>query len=329
MRRADYNQDFPPSEALIACNEFELSLGKMLFQEDYSASIKTYDIVRHLIARGEDLRLAADPSYQKAISSLKEFGRYHRSLIAGYVGERRAYRSVKHAAKAFHHLVNIELDYEGEHNEYDQILITPQCVVIIEVKNYSSSSTIGSDGIIRFRDGEETYNVGERMASKKYSLAGTIDEALHRDTEENAIRCLLLNANDKTFMKDCFGEVPVHSTGSISYALDRLSSEKPLFTEAEMEALKNAIEMQHCPLEIKPDVDFERIENDLSKAVSLIEEAAQRADLEESPQIQEQTHPHPREPISRKSYSAPIVIAVAISSMALGFAGGFAARRIA
>ncbi|MFR7671494.1 MAG: nuclease-related domain-containing protein [Collinsella sp.] len=97
----------------------------------------------------------------------------------GFAGERRVFYAIKHVGSSFEQLVNAELDYEGEHDEFDQILVSRQGLVIVEVKNYSSSAAIGSDGILRFEDGSgRMRNVGERMASKRYVLREIVSNAI-------------------------------------------------------------------------------------------------------------------------------------------------------
>ena len=147
-------------------NDFEQAICRTVFQDKYSSSVKTYHVIDHLIARGEELGLMGVPSYLAAIEALKRFSSYHAGLIRGFAGERRVFYAIKHVGSGFEQLVNAELDYEGEHDEFDQILVSRQGLVIVEVKNYSSSAAIGSDGILRFEDESgRMRKVGERMAS--------------------------------------------------------------------------------------------------------------------------------------------------------------------
>ena len=128
----------------------------------------------------------------------------------------RVFYAIKHVGSGFEQLVNAELDYEGEHDEFDQILVSRQGLVIVEVKNYSSSAAIGSDGILRFEDGSgRMRNVGERMASKRYVLREVVSNAIGRELPDERIVSLVVNANEKTFIRNDSDRVEVQSTGSI------------------------------------------------------------------------------------------------------------------
>ena len=121
-------------------------------EDKYSSSVKTYHVIDHLIARGEELGLMGVPSYLAAIEALEEvqlLSRWPQSR--GFAGERRVFYAIKHIGFGFEQLVNAELDYEGEHDEFDQILVSRQGLCDSRVKNYSSSAAIGSDGIPEVR----------------------------------------------------------------------------------------------------------------------------------------------------------------------------------
>lgn len=204
-------------------NDFEQAICRTVFQDKYSSSVKTYHVIDHLIARGEELGLMGVPSYLAAIEALKRFSSYHAGLIRGFAGERRVFYAIKHVGSGFEQLVNAELDYEGEHDEFDQILVSRQGLVIVEVKNYSSSAAIGSDGILRFEDESgRMRKVGERMASKRYVLREVVSNAIGRELSDERIVSLVVNANEKTFIRNDSDRVEVQSTGSIARRVEEL-----------------------------------------------------------------------------------------------------------
>ena len=211
------------------------------------------------------------PSYLAAIEALKRFSSYHAGLIRGFVGERRVFYAIKHIGFGFEQLVNAELDYEGEHDEYDQIIVSRQGLVIIEVKNYSTSAEIGKDGILRF-DGERgrAYDIGERMASKRYVLQEIASRAIGRDLPANGVVSLVVNANEKTSVRNDSDELEVQSAGGLVNRIGELLGGDDVMGAEDVSAIKAAIEAAHHPVEIEPEVDFEYVSAALHEALALI-----------------------------------------------------------
>lgn len=271
MKNELTTRTFEVPALLAQHNDFEQVICRAVFQDKYSASVKTYHVIDHLVSRGKELGLMEAPSYLAAIEALKRFSSYHAGLIRGFVGERRVFYAIKHIGFGFEQLVNAELDYEGEHDEYDQIIVSRQGLVIIEVKNYSTSAEIGKDGILRF-DGERgrAYDIGERMASKRYVLQEIASRAIGRDLPANGVVSLVVNANEKTSVRNDSDELEVQSTGGLVNRIGELLGGDDVMGAEDVSAIKAAIEAAHHPVEIEPEVDFEYVSAALHEALALI-----------------------------------------------------------
>ena len=291
-------------------NDFEQAICRTVFQDKYSSSVKTYHVIDHLIARGEELGLMGVPSYLAAIEALKRFSSYHAGLIRGFAGERRVFYAIKHVGSGFEQLVNAELDYEGEHDEFDQILVSRQGLVIVEVKNYSSSAAIGSDGILRFEDGSgRMRNVGERMASKRYVLREVVSNAIGRELPDERIVSLVVNANEKTFIRNDSDRVE-----------ELLRGDEVLGAE-DVSAIKAALEAAHHPIEIEPEIDFEYVSATLHEALSLI--ARSVAEEKEGEDFARVSAPESETcSVSQARRPSPALVSGAVALL-LGLAGGY------
>ena len=303
-------------------NDFEQAICRTVFQDKYSSSVKTYHVIDHLIARGEELGLMGVPSYLAAIEALKRFSSYHAGLIRGFAGERRVFYAIKHVGSGFEQLVNAELDYEGEHDEFDQILVSRQGLVIVEVKNYSSSAAIGSDGILRFEDGSRRIrNVGERMASKRYVLREVVSNAIGRELPDGAIVSLVVNANEKTSIRNDSDRVEVQSTGSIARRVEELLRGDEVLGAEDVSAIKAALEAANHPIEIEPEIDFEYVSATLHKALSLI--ARSVAEEKEDEDFARVSAPESETcSVSQARRPSPALISGAVALL-LGLAGGY------
>ena len=241
----------------------------------------------------------------------------------GFAGERRVFYAIKHVGSGFEQLVNAELDYEGEHDEFDQILVSRQGLVIVEVKNYSSSAAIGSDGILRFEDGSgRMRNVGERMASKRYVLLEVVSNAIGRELLDGAIVSLLVNANEKTFIRNDSDRVEVQSTGSIARRVEELLRGDEVLGAEDVSAIKAALEAAHHPIEIEPEIDFEYVSATLHEALSLI--ARSVAEEKEDEDFARASAPESETCSVSQARGLSPALVTGVVALLLGLAGGYA-----
>lgn len=267
-------------------NDFEQAICRTVFQDKYSTSVKTYHVIDHLVSRGKELGLTEVPAYLAAVEALRRFCSYHAGLIRGFAGERRVFYAVKHIGFDFEQLVNAELDYEGEHDEFDQILVSRQGLVIIEVKNYSTSATIGRDGILRFEyEGGRTCDIGERMASKRYVLHEVVSKAIGRDLPDDGIVSLIVNANERTSVWNNSDELEVQSVGGLVNRIGKLLKGDEVLGAEDVSSIKAAIEAAHHPVEIEPEVDFEYVSAALHEALALIAQSTNDKEKSEEPAL--------------------------------------------
>lgn len=300
-----------------------------MFQDDYADSLKTRDLISHISIRAEELGIQADERISSALSKLSDFERYHRGLIRGSIGEYHAYKAVKHAMAEKRILLNIEVDCDGEHSEFDQVVITRGGLVIVEVKNYSHDAILGTDGILRDRSNERNvfYNVGGRMSAKACAISKILEEGLGIDRGECPVSCVLLNANEKSFIEDSFGKVKVCSTGSIPYYIDGLG-EGGILPSSRMDEIADFLNSAHSPVAIEPSVDFSGVFECLERAIGLIEETSTSLSrVCEEPDKTLEIPVTPTEEPTTRSHAGTMATAVAFG--ALGFIGGFALAKAA
>lgn len=303
-------------------NDLEQVICRTVFQDKYSTSVKTYHVIDHLISRGTELGLMEVPAYLAAIEALRKFCSYHAGLIRGFAGERRVFYAVKHIGFGFEQLVNAELDYEGEHDEFDQILVSRQGLVIIEVKNYSASATIGKDGILRFEyEGGRTCDIGERMASKRYVLHEIASKAIGRDLPADEIVSLVVNANEKVSVRNNYDELEVQSVGGLVNRIRKLLKGDEVLGDEDVSSIKAAIETAHHPVEIEPEVDFEYVSTALHEALTLIAQSTDDKEESEEPTLAPafenvvSTEDHAQEPF--------IAFVSGVAMLLVGLAGGY------
>ena len=195
--------------------------------------------------------------------------------------------------------------------------------MIVEVKNYSSSAAIGSDGILRFEDGSgRMHNVGERMDSKRYVLREVVSDAIGRELPDGVIVSLVVNANEKTSIRNDSDRVEVQSTGGIARRVEELLRGDEVLGAEDVSAIKAALEAAHHPIEIEPEIDFEYVSAILHEALSLI--ARSVAEEEEGEDFARASVPESETcSVVQARMPSPALIAGVVSHL-LGLAGGYA-----
>ena len=97
-----------------------------------------------------------------------------------------------------------------------------------------------------------------------------MSNAIGRELPDERIVSLVVNANEKTFIRNDSDRVEVQSTGSIARRVEELLRGDEVLGAEDVSAIKAALEAAHHPIEIEPEIDFEYVSATLHEALSLI-----------------------------------------------------------
>lgn len=89
----------------------------------------------------------SDKDFSSLFNTLDDVDRYVASKSSGINGEKMVKKLLGKVDRNCRQLSEITLDDDGERTEYDQILITNNGIMILEVKNYKSPFVINSSGV--------------------------------------------------------------------------------------------------------------------------------------------------------------------------------------
>lgn len=291
-------ESYSHEELLEGSKAFERALLKEVFQDGYSDSLRTYNLVSHLKSRAAQYGLSDNQVICSLEYDLDRFSSGIGSMVNGARGEKFAGWALQRLPVRNEKLCNIQLCHDGEEAEYDDVVITPNGIFIVEVKFYSSAVVIDSDGMLKGRYSHipGAYNVGERMQSKEYVLWKTIENAVGSFVSRDQIHGVLLNANKYQRIEDEFGRVPVKSCGSVNYFIGDFAGEA--FTEAQIIAIKDAllaaaVEVKHAPV-----LDYGRIRSNFAETLVLMDEAAKRHEAHEAEVVEVENPDACAEPVA-------------------------------
>lgn len=247
-----------------------------MFQDGYSDSLRTYDLVSHLKSRAAQYGLCDNQVYCSLVYDLERLSREIGSLVNGTRGEGLAERALQRLPVRNERLCNVQLCCDGEEAEYDDIVITPNGIFIVEVKFYTSAVVIDPDGMLKGKYSHipGAYNVGERMQSKEYVLWKTLESAVGSFVSRDQIHGVVLNANKYQRIEDEFGRVPVKSCGSVNYFIGDFVDKS--FTEEQIALVKDTILSAAVEIRHAPALDYDRIRNNFAETLVLMDKAAKQ-----------------------------------------------------
>ena len=274
-------ETYSHAELLAAYKMAEQGWLRGVFREDYSTKLTTYDLLDHLACQAEKYGFEDNNAYVSLRKGLRNFSFQYGALINGERGERFARRALSWLKVPHETVENIVLDVDGQTNEYDQIVITPTGVFVIEVKYSTSDTIIDTDGYLRGHSWKrcKPYNVGERIRNKEHvlwqTLEGVSDGCLTRDR----IHGLLLFSNNSTEVVDNFGKVEVLCCGNVNYYIEEFNDGMPALTASQMAGLKNAIEANGVEATYRAQVDLNQIREDYIEVMKLINAESANCDV--------------------------------------------------
>ncbi len=190
-------EGYSHEELLEGSKAFERALLKEVFQDGYSDSLRTYNLVSHLKSRAAQYGLSDNQVLCALVYDLEHLSREIGSLVNGARGEQLAGWALQRLPIRNERLCNIQLCLDGEEAEYDDIVITPHGIFNVEAKFYSSAVVIDPEGALKGKYSyiPGAYNVGERMQSKEYVLWKTLESVVGSFVTRNQIHSVLLNTN--------------------------------------------------------------------------------------------------------------------------------------
>lgn len=266
-------ETYSHAELLAAYKMAEQGWLKGVFREDYSAKLTTYDLLDHLACQADKYGFEDNDAYVSLRKGLRNFSFQYGALINGEKGERFARRALSWLKVPHETVENIVLDVDGQTNEYDQIIITPAGVFIIEVKFSTSDTIIDADGYLRGRSWKrcKSYNVGEHIRNKEHVLWQTLEGVSGGCLSRSRIHGVLLFSNNSTDVVDNFGKVEVLCCGNVNYYIEEFDDGMPALTAAQMTDLKNAIEANGVEATCHAQVDLNQIREDYVEVMKLID----------------------------------------------------------
>ena len=136
---------------------------------------KLYDAVNYLEIHAAEKGIGENPVIVKAITDLRNISREIATTINGKCGEESVRKALNYTNRNIITMPNIHLSDGFDRTEIDQIVITSNGILILEVKHYKKNIVISPSGKIENCD----KTLGEQMNVKRHLLRTKLEQALY------------------------------------------------------------------------------------------------------------------------------------------------------
>lgn len=262
---------------------FERAALQMVFQESYSENMRVYDLREHLIQACSQYALDSNVTVRRLDETLRRLSRHTAALVNGARGESAIRRAVGWLRCNCEASFNVEIEMNEERDECDAVLVTGAGIFIVEAKWSTSDVIIDDIGFYRSQSHvpERPYNVAARLRSKEHVLWARLEQEAPGLVPRDAVRGILLMANDRINIDDRFGRISICRCGELPYFIEEADGCQ-VFDEALINEVSNAVGNISERFEYPPEIDFNQLRSDLAETVSAIECA--REEVSESDQ---------------------------------------------
>lgn len=168
------------AQRLSGLQDYQELILRMVYNEDHAENLRLWDVIDHFQKLALDKGYSENETVLAAIADMETVAKEIAIAISGVSGERQVAHSLQYARRNILTLQNINLQDGEDKTELDQIVITSNGILILEVKNYKKDVTISEAGQIYGPCGKRycDKNLGEQMNIKRYLLCTKLEQAL-------------------------------------------------------------------------------------------------------------------------------------------------------
>lgn len=274
------------------CAYQELALQK-IFNAEHATNLRFKDGIVHIKHLAKEKGLTNSPVVKQSIADMKMLSKEIAIAISGQSGEQTVSRSLNYANRHIIAIPNITL-CDGEHkSELDQVIVTSNGILILEVKNHKTDITISETGCICNAANRVLTDkcLGDQMNRKRYLLRSKLERAM-QDTQMSIpvhIDSFVVFSSSSVTVTDKYHQEKYCFSAGLPHEIEKYSSDVS-YTDAQMETLTNMIRsIAEEEDAYYVDMDFDKIRTTFAEALVLLESdyAVESADLIDSNLISE------------------------------------------
>lgn len=235
--KAKYQKSELLSEMLALQNE----IVRLTFNDAHAttANLRIWDVEKHLEQMNKDCGNVADEALQIFMDESKTLCNLIKAEISGARGEAKAFRTLEYLKNKARILKNVELSDENHRTELDVIVIMPEVITIVEVKNTARNIFIDENGDY-FRTGEFLKwdcNIAYKMQLKEELLRKAIERTGITNIQ---IKSVVVFADNRIEVQNKCSSIRTCFASQLAYILDGFQDNQSM-TNDEMQKVEVAI----------------------------------------------------------------------------------------
>ena len=263
----------PPSAKLPALTAYESAMLNLIYNSDHASHLTLRDGTNHFREMARERGLEESTVIQTAIQDMELIGKELATARAGASGERAVEKALRYVDRRKATLSNVILSDGEDRTELDQVVITSNGILILEVKNYKADITITEAGqVYGFkRKHLSDKSLGDHMNLKRYLLRKKIEEELGNLDILVHIESRIVFSNPSISVTDNYQLEKYCFTATLPQEVEAFTSDVEYGLD-EMKIIAAVIESV-AEEEMVYDIglDFERINENFAEALILLE----------------------------------------------------------
>lgn len=279
-------------ERMAGLLDYQEMILRLVFNDDHAANLRLWDVAAHFRDLASEKGCEDTPVVAQAIEDMEIIAKEIAKAISGASGEHQVAKSLRYVRRNIIALPNISLSDGEDKTELDQVVITSNGILILEVKNYKKDIIISEAGQIygpcnkRYSD----KNLGEQMNVKRFLLRSKLEAALAAAESETPvhIESRVVFSDPNISVTDLYRQERYCFKTSLSHEIDGFQS-VVYYTADQMRSIAAAIS-EFADKDERYDVglDFDRIRKTFAQALILLESEpiAEETQTDAQPEIE-------------------------------------------
>lgn len=262
-------------ELLSGLQDYQAMILRLVFNDDHAEKLRLYDVVTHFKELAKEKGYEEEPVVLQAIRDMEGIAKEIAIMISGVSGERQVERSLNYVHRKMIALPNIHLSDEEEKTEIDQIVITANGILLLEVKSYKKDITISEAGQI-YGPCHKHYSdksLGEQMNVKRYLLRTKLEKALAQVAPEIDVHVesYVVFSNPDITVTDLYKQENYCFKTNLPHLIDDFRSDV-YYSSEQMNIIAGAVrEIADTDDTYEVGMDFDAIRANFAQALSLLE----------------------------------------------------------
>lgn len=258
---------------------FQKNLGRIALNLKEDESVRLDELATRIKLKAREKDVNGNPDFIKGLVSLKEVEKELSISMSGWRGENSIANALNYVSRPnVSTYRNLDVTDGVETSELDNVVLTNNGIIILEVKRTKKDATITEEGRLFFGDDQcyEKHPLGQKMERKRRLLKGMLEQQLQKrgielDVNIDSYIVFSTPRDVRIYINDYYKQEKNCRQGKLRYIVDEYTSDVQ-YSEAELEILEMILsEMKSRQKGFEIQLDYQQIFDDFLTMIALIE----------------------------------------------------------